>query len=346
MKKRKSSSGASDVEYNASDVGSDEGGSAPGTGTASLPSDDEMSQSRKKRTRTQDSHLSLVSSNSVPTAPAPEIPRPGYEPALVINDQRGYTPNELDEERSCGLCKCTHGPGLCIMTQNPSNLVDYRLMLISESREPIEARRIAIQAIDANLASRGLFHLTSGQPRILPFRGGPDLSHKAHTSKLDGTLKRHTPSSDSSSSKKTKRVDPMAIPCVICGGPLHLARVCPVVKAGPERFVYVSIKSHRFMTLSILQYQTGHSTPIRRPIIDTYCQHPDCIPSTHTQPAAIFWWASCIGTRQARVILKGTIECIAVCYICNLCRIHFLPSSIYYKRSNRRAISCQLHDYN
>ena len=114
------------------------------------------------------------------------------------------------------------------MTQDPSNLLVYRLMLLTESRESIESRRLAVQAIDANLARRGLHHLIKRQPSGFSSHG-VEASQKP--------LKRPASSSSSVSNKRPKMVDSGANFCVICGGPLHLVKVCPVVKSGPERFV-------------------------------------------------------------------------------------------------------------
>ena len=175
-----------------------------------------------------DPHLLAEPSDLSNAASALETTRPSYKPALAATEnQQHCTKDDSDEVRSCGLCKSSHGPGLCFMTQNPFNLVDYRRMLITESKEPKKARRIAIQAIDANLASRGLSHLTKGQPHT--------FVSKTPKSKLHAKVKRTMSASSSTSNKKPKLVNDITTPCVICGGPLHLARVCPVVKAGPER---------------------------------------------------------------------------------------------------------------
>jgi hypothetical protein len=180
---------------------------------------------------------STSSSNIVPSKP-----RPKYKPALaaIENHKREYDSDESDDERPCGLCQTSHGPGSCFMTQNPTNLVEYRSMLIAESNEPVEMRRAAVQAIDTHLASRGLSNLIKGQPQ--PFAGQGDTEplrkKRKRKSKRSETLQRPaSPGGSSPAKKKAKRVGDIASPCLICGGPVHLAKACPVVKNGPERFV-------------------------------------------------------------------------------------------------------------
>ncbi|KIJ23280.1 hypothetical protein M422DRAFT_276173 [Sphaerobolus stellatus SS14] len=135
------------------------------------------------------------------------------------------------------------------MTQNPSNLVEYRAMLFTESTEPIEIRRAAVQAIDKHLASRGLSHLIKGQAYTFP----PAAAGEAPVKKKykykpkpkpisdPGNLKRPSSSAaegtESGPSKKQK-TDAEVPKCVICAGPFHFAKDCPVVKSGPD-----SIKS-------------------------------------------------------------------------------------------------------
>ncbi|KAF8497997.1 hypothetical protein JB92DRAFT_2985471 [Gautieria morchelliformis] len=230
-KKKRKSSGESDIEYNASEVSI--GRSAQSTtGTpflSDISSDSELSKDRPKRT--SDPFLTPM-----PAQSAPEIPHTTPTPALIAIENQRYTPDESDDERPCGLCKRNHGTGSCYMTQNPFNLAQYRLMLLSESKELVEARRQAVQAIDSHLAARGLSHLIRGQPLAF-FEPGSSkgLPRKAHKSKQTGPTKRPaSPGGSSAPNKKAKRADPKASSCVICGGPVHLAKVCPVVKAGPE----------------------------------------------------------------------------------------------------------------
>ena len=86
-----------------------------------------------------------------------------------------------DDDMRCGLCDKVHGPGACTMTDNSTNLMEYRELLISSSDEPAQTRvsrtltlsRIAfidiqvaaIEAIDAELHRRGQRNLIFNQPR-------------------------------------------------------------------------------------------------------------------------------------------------------------------------------------
>jgi len=168
----------------------------------------------------------------------------GHKTALAsIENQRENkkrTAEDSDDERLCGLCHTSHGPGECYMTQNATNLVEYRAMLFTVSTEPLETRRRAVQAIDKHLASRGLSHLTKGQMFSFPTseKGSQEARKKKPKVKDAGeTLKRpSSPTAESSQSgKKQKTSDAGSEKCPICEGSFHLVKKCPIVKLGPDR---------------------------------------------------------------------------------------------------------------
>ncbi|KAF8578409.1 hypothetical protein K439DRAFT_1663741 [Ramaria rubella] len=223
--KRRKSTDDSDVEYNALDTDSDEDQTTTTTSKAHSPllSGDLPDQLPRERTA------------SISPGPSVKKPRPSYKPALtaIENRKRGHFTEDEDEDEFCGLCQKIHGPGSCDMTHDPTNLIDYRLMLMEESKEPIEMRRSAVQAIDAHLASRGLSEFTKEQPINFVVNGDVEsIREKRHKQKHSDSQKRS--SSPSRRTKKQKTDFIIMNPCVICDGPFHLAKACPVVKAGPQ----------------------------------------------------------------------------------------------------------------
>ncbi|KAH9944195.1 P-loop containing nucleoside triphosphate hydrolase protein [Epithele typhae] len=65
----------------------------------------------------------------------------------------------------CGLCAQRHAPGSCVMTEDPENLAQYRLMLMQHAGdETPEERRAAIRVIDETLYHLGKIKLIYGQP--------------------------------------------------------------------------------------------------------------------------------------------------------------------------------------
>ncbi|KAL0951419.1 hypothetical protein HGRIS_008111 [Hohenbuehelia grisea] len=122
---------------------------------------------------------------------------------------RGSTPRSVtwfnsDDEQPehCGLCGQAHGAqeGDCPMTQKSEFLVEFRRILITSEDEPLEQRRMAIQAIDETLYQRGEVHLINGQPLFLveemprfPVNPGPrnsppeELFSRAYGNSENGT---------------------------------------------------------------------------------------------------------------------------------------------------------------
>lgn len=134
-----------------------------------------------------------------------------------------------DDEKYCGLCQTRHRSGQCFMTQDPRNLVDYREMLLKESTEPLRLRRNAVHAIDSRLATLGLLHLVKGQGNIF-------VDNQAQ---LAGPRKRNSSVSSTQNVKKLKLNNGTSYPspptCIICNGPYHLVKSCPMVRAGANR---------------------------------------------------------------------------------------------------------------
>ncbi|KAG1846831.1 SNF2 family N-terminal domain-containing protein [Suillus subluteus] len=79
---------------------------------------------------------------------------------------------EDEDNLLCGLCNTRHGKGICYMTEDSSNLVEYREILTSHgSDEPWAVRAAAIDAIEQTLVKRGHGHLLTGQPLKLVANG-------------------------------------------------------------------------------------------------------------------------------------------------------------------------------
>jgi len=106
-------------------------------------------------------------------------------------------------------------------------------MLITESSEPLEMRRAAVQAIDTHLAARGLSNLIKGYPRLPVGQEDTEPPRKKRRKSKHGDAPKRPafPGASLPAEKKVKRVVEL---CVICGDPLHLAKSCPLVKGGPE----------------------------------------------------------------------------------------------------------------
>ncbi|GJJ09860.1 hypothetical protein Clacol_004084 [Clathrus columnatus] len=156
--------------------------------------------------------------SSMPVPPKPKVKRPR---------KKTHDWND-DGKLDCGLCQTQHKSGDCFMTHSPENLLEYRLMLLRESTEPISLRRNAVNAIDSYLASRGLLERAKKQGNTFVDFGIMNAGRRPRS-----------PSSPSRIVKKQKLVNgdiqiAPTPPCVVCGGPFHLLKVCPVVKAGSK----------------------------------------------------------------------------------------------------------------
>ncbi|KAF8519115.1 P-loop containing nucleoside triphosphate hydrolase protein [Hysterangium stoloniferum] len=243
-KRRKSTD--DDVPYNVSEHDSDNdrsGPSSPHTPTE-LSTDDELLP--RPQPQRADPFLSI----NQPPAPVEEKQLRSYKPAVTtIQNHKRVDPDDSDDERPCGLCHGLHGPGECFMTQNPENLVDYRRMLLTESRETMKLRRAAVQAIDSYLASRGLTHLVKSQGLLFTENSAP--LRKKHKSRSNNKV-RQTASASTTRPLTPEKVNQRQQEgiCVICGGGIHLVKVCPVVKAGPARFVAFILR--RFMLTCLI----------------------------------------------------------------------------------------------
>ncbi|KAG0704357.1 SNF2 family DNA-dependent ATPase [Suillus ampliporus] len=87
---------------------------------------------------------------------------------------------EDEDVRLCGLCNTQHGKGICYMTEDSTNLVEYREMLMNhDSAEPWPVRTAAIDAIEKTLVKRGHGHLLAGQPlKLVPNSNGGQVTVK------------------------------------------------------------------------------------------------------------------------------------------------------------------------
>ncbi|KAF8634457.1 hypothetical protein AX15_000900 [Amanita polypyramis BW_CC] len=158
------------------------------------------------------------------------------EPSRVIGDTE-----------KCGLCGQVHGnqPGECWMTDKSEYLAEFREMLIHHATdEPWEERSAAIKAIDETLHRRGHLFLIAGQP-LHPLRAPQTMKTVFIESSTEqqgahlhpGPLKRPPSPSDDTGKKKPKP-SPPASTCPICNrSPHHLVKDCPVVVAGPQRYL-------------------------------------------------------------------------------------------------------------
>ncbi|KAG2755489.1 hypothetical protein P692DRAFT_20793136 [Suillus brevipes Sb2] len=86
---------------------------------------------------------------------------------------QGQPSMRVDEDNLlCGLCNTRHGKGICYMTEDSTNLMEYREILMNhESDEPLAVRKAAIDAIEKTLVQRGHGHLLAGQPLKLVANG-------------------------------------------------------------------------------------------------------------------------------------------------------------------------------
>ena len=204
-----------------------------------------------------------------------EMFKDGIGPPHVINGTRLAT-------EECGLCGLVHGAqsGECFMTDKSENLAEYREMLIKYSNdEPWEDRvneyncvdnsklmfifqSAAIKAIDETLHKRGHLGLIAGQP-LHPLRA-PSVAEASTLlpragrgdNQVSGSLKRPGSPADEAAKKKSKPIFTSC--CPICNrSPHHLVKDCPVVAAGPQRYVH----------------HLGHSLPIAYPF-------PTALPSS------------------------------------------------------------------
>ncbi|OAX44419.1 hypothetical protein K503DRAFT_765038 [Rhizopogon vinicolor AM-OR11-026] len=94
-------------------------------------------------------------------------------PKATIKAKGKYRKQSSEENlRLCGLCNTRHGKGICYMTEDSTNLVEYREMLINHaSDEPWPVRKAAIDAIEKTLVKRGHGDLLTGQPLNLVTNG-------------------------------------------------------------------------------------------------------------------------------------------------------------------------------
>lgn len=85
---------------------------------------------------------------------------------------------EDEDNLACGLCGTRHGKGICYMTEDSTNLVEYREILMNhESDEPWAVRIAAIDAIEKTLVKRGHGHLLAGQPLKLVANGNSNQAY-------------------------------------------------------------------------------------------------------------------------------------------------------------------------
>jgi chromodomain-helicase-DNA-binding protein 4 len=169
----------------------------------------------------------------------------------------------LMETEECGLCGQVHGPsGECFMTDKSEFLAEYREMLIKyANEEPWEERvsnhtvskfrklmiiqSAAIKAIDETLHKRGHLGLIAGQPLhplpTAPMAGASTPAPRAGNARNEevqsaGSLKRPGSSAEEKAKKKPKPIPTSS--CPICNrSPHHLVKDCPIVAAGPQRYV-------------------------------------------------------------------------------------------------------------
>ncbi|KAJ6604478.1 SNF2 family DNA-dependent ATPase [Mycena vulgaris] len=170
----------------------------------------------------------------------------------------------------CTLCGLRHGDkmGECVMTDKSEHLAEFREMLILHPEdEPLEKRLAAIAAIDEVLHQRGHMSLVLGQPLDVVERSALSLVPKKKT-KPPAQERTSRPAGSStaagnavaSSSKARPQAQPNAVAssskrapsppvgdppqkkprqsvsqaCVICSGPHHLVKDCPIVAEGPK----------------------------------------------------------------------------------------------------------------
>ncbi|KAG1825750.1 SNF2 family N-terminal domain-containing protein [Suillus subaureus] len=112
---------------------------------------------------------------------------------------------EDEDNLLCGLCNTRHGKGICYMTEDSTNLVEYREILMShESDEPWAVRAAAIDAIEKTLGKRGHGHLLAGQPLKLVANGNSNQVYvKQKKEHARGSLDVQKPKTVSSSKPST-----------------------------------------------------------------------------------------------------------------------------------------------
>lgn len=131
---------------------------------------------------------------------------PNPDPAANdTNDKIKEPPQQKQAQsmdtRRCGLCGMEHGDGegKCAMTESSENLAEYRLaLLLHAGDEPIEDRRLAVNAIDAVLAKRQHTHLIAGQPLHLVEKQDvvaypPKKKQKTHKAVANGATSSSAP---------------------------------------------------------------------------------------------------------------------------------------------------------
>ena len=98
-----------------------------------------------------------VEANELMTKPKVEIKPPVEKPAVsvpfVATPQQTAlqipTAQPSTGDDTCGLCKNSHGPGQCLMTQRPENLVEYRSMLIYYAKDEPWDERVSFDLVCA-----------------------------------------------------------------------------------------------------------------------------------------------------------------------------------------------------
>jgi len=148
----------------------------------------------KNKHRPPKSGISSDSDAYAESAPGDETDSSmNVDPALLLKLERDLHRRETDTQIQtqsttrddvlpCGLCGEVHGPGVCAMTDDVANLLEYRKILLCSDDEPvptrvsrrltlhrivfiIEIQEAAIDAIDEELRRRGQWHLILDQPR-------------------------------------------------------------------------------------------------------------------------------------------------------------------------------------
>lgn len=61
-------------------------------------------------------------------------------PKVKIKDKGKY--REQEDNRLCGLCNTRHGKGICYMTEDSANLVEYREILMNHASD--EPQRVKV----------------------------------------------------------------------------------------------------------------------------------------------------------------------------------------------------------
>ncbi|KAG2154662.1 hypothetical protein DEU56DRAFT_769656 [Suillus clintonianus] len=105
----------------------------------------------------------------------------------------------------CGLCNTRHGKGICYMTEDSTNLVEYREMLMNhDSDEPLPVKTAAIAAIEKTLVLRGHGHLLAGQPlKLVANSNGNHATVKQKKKRARDALGVQKPKTVSSSNPST-----------------------------------------------------------------------------------------------------------------------------------------------